>query len=186
MILFFQSKFQFHIKFFCTVAKHPLSSPETNSSFFSFFCHFVENLFGFSARPLNLTCCSLSLERIHFLLIQTYIPVFCTPGTVPDSREQRCRITQNPLPSPSGPGAEPDHAVCKLLETIWTVPLPHVPDHLSHPKTKPARFHGSPESFPSTVTQLPSHCAHQNQGLTPHPLPSYPPSSDFFLVVKYT
>lgn len=104
LILFFQSKFQFHIKFFCTVAKHPLSSPETNSSFFSFFCHFAENLFGFSARPLNLTCCSLSLERIHFLLIQTYIPVFCTPGTGPDSREQRCRvITQNPLPLPSGP-----------------------------------------------------------------------------------
>lgn len=105
LVLFFQSKFQCHVKFFCTVAKHPLPSPETNPSFFSFFGHFAGNLFGFSAGPLNLTCCSLSLERIHFLLIQTYIPVFCTTGTVPDSREQRCRVTQTPpslcLPGPA-------------------------------------------------------------------------------------
>lgn len=134
LILFFQSKFQFHIKFFCTIAKHPLSSPETNSSFFSFFRHFAGNLFGFSARPLNLTRCSLSLERIHSLLIQTYIPVFYMPGTVPDSRETKMRSNTEPPPSAFQAGAEPGHAVCKPRETIWTVPPPHVPDHLTHPQ----------------------------------------------------
>lgn len=135
---FFQSKFQFHIKFFCTIAKHPLSSPETKSSFFSFFRHFAGNLFGFSARPLNLTCFSLSLERIHFLLIQTYIPVFYMPGTGPDSRETKMLSNTEPPPSafqaghwawPRSLQAKGDHLDSPSAPRPWS---PYSPPRQSH------------------------------------------------------
>lgn len=128
-LYFLQSKLQFRNKFFCTLAKNPLSPLETNSSFFSFSITFGDIYKAIKFSP-----------AVFFLVI-TFL--FFNPSDiysqhlyarwVPGSKEIKMQSnTELSLSTPQTQCSEPDQAPCNLPETTQTTPLPHVP-HLTHP-----------------------------------------------------
>lgn len=151
-LYFFQSKLQFRNKFFCTLAKNPLSPLETNSSFFSFSITFGEI---YKAIEFSPAVFFLVVTLLFFLILQTYIPNFYMWGGYQVLRKQKCRVTQNPLSTLPDP-----------VLRAWPSALQSARDHSDHPsaphsplQAKPPRFPTTPCSLSTTVTQLPSHGA---------------------------
>lgn len=98
---------------------------------------------------------------------------------------QRCRVTQNPLFSSLRPGAQ---SLAKPSTNSWG-PLRWslCPTSLtSHPRRESHPDSPLPRSSPTTVTQLPSHCAPGTQGSTIPLLPQPFLSHLFLTAVKYT
>lgn len=104
---FLQSDLQFHSKFFCTFAKHPLSPPKQLESLFILH-HFAGHLLGFSARPLNshLLFSFFWIEFIFHSFTYIYSCLLYAGHCARFQRNKDAELTQHLLFPPCRPSAQ--------------------------------------------------------------------------------